>query len=134
MSRLLLSTTFAGLFALLVAVPSLSAPGPKESDKPLPPATPAHYQKSSNNLEQIGIAMHNYHDVNGNLPTNTIDKSGKPVLSWRVHILPYLEEDKLYQEFKLDEPWDSDNNIKLVDRMPKVYLPVRGKAEKNQTF
>jgi hypothetical protein len=125
---------FAGLFALLIAIPGWSAPAPKETEKPLAPPTAAQYRTSSNNLKQIGLAMHNYHDANGRLPSNTIDKSGKPALSWRVHILPYLEEDKLYREFKVDEPWDSENNIKLLDRMPKVYTPVRGKAEKNQTF
>lgn len=134
MARLLLPTLFAALVTLLVTIPGRSAPGPKDTDKPLPPATPAQFVKSSNNLKMIGLAMHNYHDVNGRLPHNTMDKSGKPALSWRVHILPYIEEDKLYREFKLDEPWDSENNIKLIDRMPKTYLPARGKAEKNQTF
>src|SRR5262249_43046085 len=48
---------------------------------------------------------------------------GKPLLSWRVHILPYLDDDaaKLYKEFKLDEPWDSDHNKKLITKMPKVF-------------
>lgn len=133
MSRIAISVFTCG-FSILVAIPASSAPGPKESEKPLPPPTAAQYRTSSNNLKQIGLAMHNYHDVNGNLPLNTVGKDGKPILSWRVHILPYIEEDKLYREFKLDEAWDSEHNMKLVERMPKVYTPVRGRAEKNQTF
>ena len=61
-------------------------------------------------------------------------KDRKSALSWRMFILPYVEEDKLYKEFHLDEPWDSKHNIKLVDRMPKIFAPPRGKAEKDQTF
>ncbi|HEX3149188.1 MAG TPA: DUF1559 domain-containing protein [Gemmataceae bacterium] len=78
--------------------------------------------KSANNLKQIGLALHNYNDTLGALPPAAIvDKKGKPMLSWRVMILPYIEQDALYGEFKLDEPWDSEHNKKLIDRMPKTY-------------
>jgi hypothetical protein len=116
------------------AAPVFAAPGPKDSDNPLPPIQPAHRLKSSNNLKQIGLAMHGYHDKHGSLPGNLMTKDNKPGLSWRVAILPFIEEEKLFNEFKLDEPWDSEHNIKLADRMPKLFVPVRGKAEKNQTF
>ena len=84
---------------------------------------------SSNNLKQIGLAMHNYHDTHGAFPPAAVcDKTGKPMLSWRVLILPYIEEDALYKQFKLDEPWDSEHNKKLVEKMPKVYaIPGRAK-------
>jgi hypothetical protein len=82
----------------------------------------------------IGLAMHNYHDTNGTFPTNYMTKDGKPGLSWRVALLPYMEEDKLFREFKLDEAWDSAHNAKLIERIPKVYTSVRGRAEKDQTF
>ena len=77
-----------------------------------------------NNLKQIAMAMHAFADANGNrLPPAAICdlKTGKPLLSWRVAILPYLEQGELYKEFKLDEPWDSAHNIKLLPRMPRVY-------------
>ena len=48
-------------------------------------------------------------------------RPGKPLLSWRVLILPYLEQDALYKEFHLDEPWDSPHNKALIDRMPPTY-------------
>src|SRR5262245_20576013 len=67
-------------------------------------------KKSQNNLTRIGFAMYN-HAVTARetLPAAAIySKDGKPLLSWRVAILPFIGEDKLYKEFKLDEPWDSD--------------------------
>ena len=75
-----------------------------------------------NNLKQIGLAMHNFHDSYGGFPAAySTDKNGKPLLSWRVHILPYVENQALYRQFKLDEPWDSPHNKKLITRMPAVY-------------
>lgn len=89
--------------------------------------------KVSNNLKQIGLSLHNYHDTNGKFPIYGIGPKGalltkatdKPLLSWRVAILPYLEQDHLYKQFKLDEPWDSENNKKLIDKMPNVYAAVQ---------
>ena len=91
----------------------------------------ANRMKSSNNLKQIGLALHNYHDVNGVFPAAAIcDKKGKPLLSWRVAILPYVEQDNLYKQFHLDEPWDSEHNKKLIEKMPKILRAAgrRGKA------
>ena len=51
-----------------------------------------------------------------------------------IFILPFIEQQNLYQSFKRDEPWDSENNKKLLESMPKIYAPVRGMAEKNKTF
>ncbi len=78
--------------------------------------------QSSNNLKQIGIAIHNYHDVFGHLPQDIVDKNGKPILSWRVAILPFLEQDNLYKQFKLDEPWDSANNKQWSQVIIKTFL------------
>jgi hypothetical protein len=78
--------------------------------------------QSSGNLHQIALAIHNYADTNNRLPpAYRAGKDGKPLLSWRVLILPYIEQDNLYKEFRLDEPWDSDHNKKLIDKMPKTY-------------
>ena len=74
-----------------------------------------------NNLKQIGLALHNYHDAHGKFPTNVYGPKGEPLLSWRVHLLPYLEEDNLYKQFKMDEAWDGPNNKELIEKMPKVY-------------
>lgn len=78
--------------------------------------------QSSNNLKQMALAMHNYHDTYNQFPAAAIcDKNGKPLLSWRVAILPYIEQDNLYKQFKLDEPWDSEHNKKLAQINVKVY-------------
>lgn len=83
----------------------------------------AQRAQSTNNLKQIALAMHNYHDTFGKFPAAaSLSKEGKPLLSWRVQILPFIEEGKLYNQFKLDEPWDSEHNKTLIDKMPRVYL------------
>jgi hypothetical protein len=51
----------------------------------------------------------------------SFSKDGKPLLSWRVHLLSFLEQDNLYKQFHLDEPWDSEHNKNLLARMPEVY-------------
>jgi uncharacterized protein (TIGR03067 family) len=92
---------------------------------------------SANNLKLIGLAMHNYLDAHrGSFPPAAISgQDGKPLLSWRVAILPYLDQGNLYKQFKLDEPWDSEHNKKLLDKMPKAYAPVAGDTkEPNSTF
>lgn len=81
--------------------------------------------QGQNNLKQIALAMHNYNDAfQGKMPAHAIySKDGKtPLLSWRVAILPYVEQDQLYRQFKLDEPWDSEHNKKLIPLMPRVYV------------
>jgi len=77
--------------------------------------------RSESNLKQILLALHSYNDANRHLPGNITDKDGKPLLSWRVAILPYIEEEELYKKFKLDEPWDSEHNKKLLAKMPDLF-------------
>lgn len=73
-------------------------------------------------LKQIGLAMHKYHDAYKSFPARSLcGKEGKPLLSWRVAILPFLQEQDLYEQFHKNEPWDSAHNRKLLDRMPDVY-------------
>jgi len=89
----------------------------------------ARRASSTNNLKQIGLAMHNYHDAKKQFPARAnFDKQGKPLLSWRVHLLPYLEEDALYKQFHLDEPWDSEHNRQLIPMMPALYRNPSGSA------
>jgi hypothetical protein len=86
---------------------------------------------SSNNLKQLAIGMHNYNDTLGSLPPHASYKKTergddgkdvtKPLLSWRVHLLPFMEETRLWGEFRFDEPWDSDHNKKLIAKMPAVF-------------
>jgi len=78
--------------------------------------------QSMNNLKQIALAMHNFHDVYHHLPPQAIRyKDGKALLSWRVAILPYLNAGDLYKQFHLDEPWDSEHNKEFLEQMPAIY-------------
>lgn len=119
---------------LAVAMMALAAPGPKAKEVKLGPITDEQLATAHNNLHQIALAWHNYESANANLPNNQSNAKGKVLLSWRVQILPYIEQDTLYRQFKLDEPWDSENNKKLIDKMPKLYAPVRAKADGGMTF
>jgi hypothetical protein len=123
-----------GLGAALAADAWLGRLSPALGAQPAA-ATRGQVMMSQNNLKQLGLAMHNYLSTYNHFPTPALtDAAGKPLLSWRVAILPYIEEAKLYQEFKLDEPWDSDHNKPLLARMPKLYaLPGEPKPDPTQT-
>lgn len=82
----------------------------------------ARRMKCGFHLKQIGLAMIQHEDVTGLLPAAITDADGKPLLSWRVAILPYIEEKPLYERFHLDEPWDSEHNRGLIPLMPEVYV------------
>ena len=82
----------------------------------------AHKAKCSDNLRSIVLAMHLYAEKHGTLPPATVyDDAGKPMHSWRVLLLPYLEQEDLYKQYRFDEPWDGPNNRKLIDEMPDIY-------------
>ena len=84
-----------------------------------------------NNLRQLALAMHNHESAENSLPAAAIcDDDGKPLLSWRVRMLPYLGEQDLHAQFKLDEPWDSEHNKKLVEKMPKIFAAPGDAAAK----
>ena len=83
----------------------------------------ARRNQSMNNMKQLILGLLNYESTYRDFPAQAIcDPNGKPLLSWRVAILPYVEEQALYNEFHLDEPWDSPHNIKLLPRMPEMML------------
>lgn len=77
----------------------------------------------SNQLKQIGLALHNYHDVHGVFPPAYVtDEQGQPLYSWRVLILPYLEQEDTYQRFDLTQSWDSKTNRALIAEMPSEFV------------
>jgi hypothetical protein len=98
--------------------------------------TAAQISQCSNNMKQIGIAMHNYHDMYGSFPPAYIaDETGQPMHSWRVLLLPFLGEVTLYEQYKFDEPWDSPNNSSLSYMMPAVYrCPVSDNSMDETTY
>ena len=112
---------------------ALDEPLDAEEDEPDFDAIAAEVRQQRENLRLIGVAWHNYHTKHGELPGagGGADDSGRG-LSWRVHLLPFLNEEDLYQEFKLDEPWDSAHNRQLIERMPDVFAG-RGNPESGKT-
>jgi RNA polymerase sigma factor (sigma-70 family) len=122
---------------LILIVFEREKPGQRKKEEPGRKTTSLDARRRSvNNLKQIALALHNYADSNGHFPTAAIySEDGTPLLSWRVAILPYIEQDALYRQFKLDEAWDSPHNKKLLDQMPKLYAPVAGQVpDKHSTF
>src|ERR1700690_1532678 len=84
----------------------------------LPPVTdgrPARRTECKNHLKQLALAMHNYHDTYGSFPPAYIpDKNGRPMHSWRVLLLPFLEFGPLYDQYRFDEPWNGPHNRELA--------------------
>ena len=75
-----------------------------------------------NNLKQIGLALHNYHDTHRCFPPAVItDEDGRPMRSWRVAILPFMEERVLYDQYDFNEAWDDPSNSMLADMMPQIF-------------
>ncbi len=134
MCRFLLMSLLA-----VVLVSPLSAQS-SGSQNPLEKVAAARNKmESAKAMRQLMIAMHNYHGDYNSLPAHAIyDQAGKkPLLSWRVAVLPYLEPhrvmDALYKRFKMDEPWDSPNNKALIKDMPKVFAMPGVKSEPGMT-
>lgn len=89
--------------------------------------------EAMNHLKQIGLAFHNFNDAYGSFPPSASYSGDKPLLSWRVYLLPYLDQQALYEQFHLDEPWDSEHNRTLVDKMPEVYRSPNVKTPPGHT-
>jgi hypothetical protein len=82
---------------------------------------------SANNLRMLALSMHNYNSIHNTFPPRaTFSKDGKPLLSWRVEMLPFADEVVLYKQFHRDEPWDSEHNKALIAQMPKVFQSPNG--------
>jgi prepilin-type processing-associated H-X9-DG protein len=97
---MLVALTLILVAILLPAVQSSSSPG--------------HFGRCANNLKRLGLALHLYHEDHGSFPPAYIaDDDGKPMHSWRVLLLPYLEEKIAYGKYRWDEPWNGPNNSRL---------------------
>jgi beta-lactamase regulating signal transducer with metallopeptidase domain len=82
----------------------------------------ARRTQGMNNLKQIMLALHNYHDANGSFPPAVLlGPDGKTEYSWRVALLPYLDQSDLYNAYRRTEPWDSPHNKALLSDMPLVF-------------
>jgi hypothetical protein len=74
------------------------------------------------NMQRIAKAMQQYHEKHGRFPPAVVtNEEGKPLYSWRVLLLPYLDGDALYRRFHLNRAWDHPSNRPLLDQMPSVF-------------
>ena len=97
--------------------------------------TGARPAAARNNLKQIGLALDNYHHDHGRFPPSVVySPDGRPLYSWRVLLLPYLEQKDLYDDFDLREAWDSPHNGELLARRPTVYDPVGVATDPTLTY
>ncbi len=111
-------TLIEGLVVLAVisVLVALWIPGPKSA------SSGGSREKCRNNLKQIGLALHNYHDAYKSFPPAYVaDENGVPMHSWRVLLLPFLDHQALYDEYRFDEPWNGPNNILLADRVIEIF-------------
>lgn len=96
--------------------PSAIPPGVLNS-----PSMVARREASAERMQKIVKAMHIHAAEHGSFPRCSFDDQQRPLLSWRVHLLPALGYEELYNQFHLDEPWDSEHNRKLLSQMPAEY-------------
>ncbi len=112
--------------AILAILVALLLPAIQQTRGPHPRTT------CRNNLKQIGLALHNYHDIYGTFPSAVIaGNDGRPAHSWRVLVLPYCGQPDLYDQYDFDRSWDAPSNITLQDKKPGMlhcWLFSRGLA------
>jgi len=124
----------AGMLTWMRVPARAQAPGPAPAGRQVHGASTLEERKSRLNMQTILLAFHNYASKNGQLPPAAIfGVDGKPKLSWRVALLPHLDQDDLYNEFHRDEPWDSPHNKALIDRMPVVFQTPNSPAGDGKT-
>ncbi|MEX2174475.1 MAG: DUF1559 domain-containing protein [Pirellulaceae bacterium] len=114
-----------GVIGLLIAFLLPNVRGAREA---------ARRSMCSNNLKQIGIALHNYQaEYNSLPPAYTVDAEGKPLHSWRTLILPYCEQTPLYKKIDLSKPWDDPANRAAHDTRVSVYQCPSAKLPETHT-
>ena len=87
----------------------------------------ARQTESLNNLRQMALASLNYESAHMKFPVD--DEK----FSWRVRILPFLEEGNLHDQINFDEPWDSEHNKKILAKTPKLFQAPGSKVAEGMT-
>ena len=125
--------------ALPAVIPLVKEGGPRApgnlSDDLARARKAAELEQSVNHLKLMGLALHNFHSAYGNFPPAIVyGPDGKPWHSWRVLILPFVEETPTYNQYDFTQPWDSPKNRALIEKMPAVYRdPINGETTGSDT-
>ena len=120
--RLRKPETFAVYFLFLVVMSCMLLPAFQGE------GTPRRRSQCTNNLKQIGLGLQNYYDVFKCFPPVYTDENGKPMHSWRVRILPFIEQRALYDRYDFNEPWNGPHNSLLAKEMPTCFRCPEDKA------
>jgi hypothetical protein len=116
--------------AQMRALPDILTLGRKPADSPAA-LVEQRLLLEKNNLLQIGLALHNFRSTMDHFPPAVVyGPDGKPWHSWRVLLLPYLEQMALAEEYDFSQPWNGPNNLKLLDKMPDVYRDPAQEGQK----
>ncbi|HEV8066567.1 MAG TPA: M56 family metallopeptidase [Planctomycetaceae bacterium] len=129
------STGENGAFSGTEVALNQAAEPPKAAVPPMNPLRQQAFRvQTVNHLKQLALAMHNYHDKNGHFPPAVVmGPDGKTPHSWRVELLPYLDKQALYDHYRLDEPWDSENNKKVLEQIPEVFTSPFNNVNSNNS-
>lgn len=129
----IMSISFAVAKQRLLEMSGWEPPAASSDEVPFERTELLKYTQSRNHLKQMVLAFHNYHDVYNQFPGYRPIGNVHQGLSWRVQILPFIEQSQLYNQFHLDEPWDSEHNKTLIDKMPDIYRPPGIKLKTGMT-
>jgi uncharacterized protein DUF1559 len=123
------SVFFKALAAATVLFVAVMLLLPGLSSGPVPRRT-----QCKNNLKQIALALHLYHDKYGCFPpAYTADRHGRPMHSWRVFLLPFLEFKPLYDDYRFDEPWNGPHNRQLAALNLDLFRCPAGNSPESET-
>jgi len=136
--RLCIAAALLALVAIPATVPwrlvAQEQPAPTKQQQATPEQLAVMQNASTNHLKQIALGLLSYENRKKSFPPAAIyDDSGKPLLSWRVAILPYVDAESLYDQFDLTQPWDSPQNKPLIDKMPEVFRCPASKSPAGTT-
>ena len=121
---------FAAIIVVLVAAIAAILFLPRSTN------CPGRREVCTYNLSMIEVALEQYRRTHGRFPPAIVsDKNGRPMHSWRVLILPFLDNGALLDKYDLREPWDGPSNKKLAKYRPSVYVcPSDPAAQESPTM
>ena len=91
-------------------------------------------EQNRRNLRQLGLAIHNHESAYNRIPSSVIvDPNSGEKRSWRIDVLPFMKEMELWREYRRDQPWDSEHNLKLIEKMPALFRHPESKAPPGHT-
>lgn len=122
-----LGVSWLGIFTDLVRYQASSVGEVVQAAQDQEPARAILHSVKS--MKKIGTAFHNFHDAYRKLPGSQNVREGSRGIngdapypfSWRVAILPFIEQQDLFEQYRFDEPWDSEHNLTLLEKLPSIY-------------